>query len=104
MCQKMPFFRNFDCTICKNDFQAYVDIMVSEKTVIEIKNQLAGPLLCQNESLNLNDEDVRTCQYFILAFMRPALKTLFVDYPPNPIEVCQEYFDQCAAQKYWWIK
>ena len=95
-------FRDFDCNTCRGDFQAYIDIMVSEKTAIEIKSVLAGPKLCLNESFNLNDADVKTCQRFVLSFIEPALKTLFADYAPNPIEICQEYFDQCTAKNNWW--
>ena len=76
--------------------------MVSEKTLIEIKSILEGPLLCHNESLNLNEADAKTCQRFVLAFIQLALKTLFVDYAPSPIEICREYFDQCTAKINWW--
>ena len=78
--------------------------MASEMAASDIVNALKGPTFCQDPSLGLSEEQVTGCQGFIEAFMPAALKTLFVDDAPSGEEICQEFFDQCNAKKYWWHK
>ena len=98
------FNRIFDCDTCKADIQAYIDIMASEKSAMDITTQLKGPIFCQDPSLGLSEEQVAGCQTFVEAFMPVALKSFFVDDEPSAEEICQVYFDQCTAKRYWWQK
>ena len=96
--------RVFDCDTCKADIQAYIDIMASEKSAIDITTQLKGPIFCQDPGLGLSEEQVAGCQSFVEAFMPVALKSFFVDDEPSSEEICQVYFDQCTTKKTWWSK
>ena len=79
--------------------------MADPQQTTDIVIGLSDKGLCKDPNLGLNEEQIQICIQFVEDFMPPALKALFIDYAPEPKQMCSEYFDLCNNQeKTWWKK
>ncbi len=88
------FDRAWDCATCTNDVFTLVQIMSSAEAAEAIVLTLQGEALCKDPVLDLNTEQVTTCQEFVRDFMPPALKAIFLHHFIG-FDICTLVWDVC---------